>query len=70
MKIANFTTVKYYSKLYGCVIVMNFQVFQKRVNGSMDFYKNYFTYEAGFGSVSGEFWLGNISVRRRDKVRI
>ncbi|XP_052219067.1 neurogenic locus notch homolog protein 2-like isoform X1 [Dreissena polymorpha] len=33
-------------------------VFQRRVNGSVDFYQNFLNYENGFGDVHGEFWLG------------
>jgi hypothetical protein len=33
-------------------------VFQYRFNGSVDFYRNFSDYERGFGSLDGEFWLG------------
>uniref|UniRef100_A0A803SYG8 Tenascin C n=1 Tax=Anolis carolinensis TaxID=28377 RepID=A0A803SYG8_ANOCA len=33
-------------------------VFLRRQNGAEDFYRNWRTYEAGFGDPKGEFWMG------------
>ena len=33
-------------------------VIQRRVNTSLDFHRNWFDYEDGFGDLNGEFWYG------------
>ena len=42
-------------------------IIQRRMNGKVDFFRNWMDYKHGFGNLEGEFWLGNDKIHRLTK---
>ncbi|KAM9336980.1 microfibril-associated glycoprotein 4-like [Symphorus nematophorus] len=50
-------------------------VFQRRMDGSVNFYRGWNQYKAGFGNAAGEYWLGlenlfHLTLRKRYELRV
>ncbi|XP_061194798.1 ryncolin-1-like [Saccostrea echinata] len=50
-------------------------VINRRIDGSVDFYRSWDSYKEGFGNVEGEYWLGNedihlLTKRKQHELRV
>ncbi|RUS77396.1 hypothetical protein EGW08_014842, partial [Elysia chlorotica] len=39
-------------------------VIQRRAKGDVDFYRDWTSYRDGFGSLTGDFWIGNEAIHK------
>ena len=49
--------------------MFSIKVIQRRLDVSVDFYRNRESYEEGFGEVEGEYWLGKTNKKYRRSLR-
>ena len=46
------------------------KVIQRRLDGSVDFYRNWESYKEGFGKAEGEYWLGKTNKNIEDPLQM
>ncbi len=45
-------------------VIIAWTVIQRRINGTIDFYREWNEYKNGFGDLQTEFWLGNEKIHQ------
>jgi hypothetical protein len=45
-------------------VIIAWTVIQRRINGTIDFYREWNDYKNGFGDLQTEFWLGNEKIHQ------